>query len=86
VLGAGAGVAAELRRVHVLDLQALRLGKREELPGHLQHTLPEPRGDAVAGDVEEPDLMRGGTQVGEERVAIRPAKARDVDDGKSDGR
>ncbi len=61
-----AGVAAELRRPHVLDRQPLVLRQGEEAPGDRVQVGGEGVGDAVADDVEEADLVDGPAEVGDE--------------------
>ncbi len=83
VLGAGAGVATELGRVHVLDLQPLLDGQREELPGQLLDAIGDSGRDPVTGDVEEADVARCRAQLGQEGVALprSGAEAGQIDDG-----
>nr|BFF08310.1 hypothetical protein GCM10023233_32790 [Brevibacterium otitidis] len=52
---AGAGVAAEVRGAGVLDGELVRLGQGEEALSGLQQGGEVCGGDAVAGEVEEPD-------------------------------
>ena len=85
VLVAQARVAAELRRMHVLDRQPLRLGEGEELLGDLPHAGDEVVGDAVADEVGGADAVEGVAQrldEGHAGGAIRVrAEAGDVKDG-----
>ena len=85
VLVAQARVAAELRRMHVLDRQPLRLGKGEELLGDLPHAGDEVVRDAVADEVGGADAVEGVAQRLDERRAGGAVRVRteagDVEDG-----
>ena len=85
VLVAQARVAAELRRMHVLDRQPLSLGKGEELLGDLPHAGHELVRDAVADEVGGADAVEGVAQRLDEgraggAVRVR-TEAGDVKDG-----
>jgi len=81
VLVADTRVAAELRRVEVVDREPVLERKREELPCRRHHAVGHGGRDAVPRDVEEAHVVRRMTQVLEERVAlgVAAAEARDVD-------
>ena len=85
VLVAQARVAAELRRMHVLDRQPLRLGKGEELLGDLPHAGHEVVRDAVTDEVGGADAVEGVAQRLDERHAGGAVRVRteagDVEDG-----
>lgn len=78
-----AGVAAEMRRVGVLDLQLHGVGQGEERACRRDQPVGEGRVDAVAGQVEEADLVRDPAQPVEQGgpgggIAV---EACEVDDG-----
>ena len=85
VLVAQARVAAELRRMHVLDRQPLGLGEGEELLGDLPNARDQVVGDAVADEVGGADAVEGVAQRLDEgraggAVRVR-TEAGDVEDG-----
>ncbi len=69
------GVAPEVRGQPVIQPQPLLQGQREE-PGRRRGQLADlPGGRAVAGELQEPDVVQGGAQPGEERLVERPVRA-----------
>ena len=80
---ADAGVAAELRAVDVLDRELLLVGQFEEAAGDVEHGVDELLRDAMAGQVEEPDLMHGIAQFVPEPGGFFRActQSREVQDG-----
>ena len=46
----------------ILDRELLLFGQFEEAAGHVQHCVREPLRDAMASQVQEPDLMHGVAQ------------------------
>src|SRR5690606_3827620 len=75
----GASVAAEMRGVHHLDSQLLLLGQLEEAPGEPEDAVDPLLCDAVAGQIEEPDVARRRPQIRKEalplaRAALEPSQ------------
>ena len=62
-LAADPGVSAEVRALHVLDRELVRLGQGEEVARCAVQALLELGRDPGAGQVEEADVVRRGAQV-----------------------
>ena len=82
-LGAEPGVAAELGRGAVVEGQAVLEREAEELGDRVQKLLVLSRAGAVAGDLEEADVVRGVAQCLEEvggEGAVGAPRGREVED------
>ena len=63
-------VPAEVAGVGVGDLEAIRLGEREESARDLVHAFLERGVDTVSGELHEPDLVAGRGELVDERQGV----------------